>query len=190
MTITPDASHDATALTGAHVNPQANLEELPIELKLRVLKVLAGPARVLAVLRRVSRGMRDAVDAMIEDQRDTSLAAKFGRLSVLKNLLQRGHLNKAVVCKNAAEGGHLETLKWAREKKCPWNTDTCAYAAKGGHLEALQWARENGCPWGARTCAYAAWGGHLEVLKWARENGCPWSEKTREVAASKGYVGP
>ena len=156
MTITPDASHDATALTGAHVNPQANLEKLPIELKLRVLKVLAGPARVLAVLRRVSRGMRDAVDAMIEDRRDTSLAAKFGRLSVLKNLLQRGHLNKAVVCKNAAEGGHLETLQWARETGFPWDEETCENAAKGGHLEMLKWARANACPWNKDTCTYAA----------------------------------
>ena len=170
MTITPDASHDATALTGAHVNPQANLEKLPIELKLRVLKVLAGPARVLAVLRRVSRGMRDAVDAMIEDRRDTSLAAKFGRLSVLKNLLQRGHLNKAVVCKNAAEGRHLETLQWARENGCPWDARTCAWAAWRGHLEALQWARANKCPWDETTCAFAAEGGQLEVLKWARAN--------------------
>jgi len=49
-------------------------------------------------------------------------------------------------------------------------------AAKGGHLEVLKWARENGCPWDEWTCAYAAEGGHLEVLKWARENGCPWDE--------------
>ena len=163
MTITPDASHDATALTGAHVNPQANLEKLPIVLKLRVLKVLAGPARVLAVLRRVSRGMRDAVDAMIEDQRDTSLAAKFGRLSVLKNLLQRGHLNKAVVCKNAAEGGHLETLQWARENDCPWDEWTCVHAAEGGHFEILKWARANGCPWDRWTCERAAAMGYVET---------------------------
>jgi len=54
---------------------------------------------------------------------------------------------------------------------------TCAYAAEGGHLEVLKWARENGCPWDKQTCAYAAKGGHLEVLKWARENGCPWDER-------------
>ena len=56
---------------------------------------------------------------------------------------------------------------------CPWDE-----AAKGGHLEVLKWARENGCPWDVGTCACAAEGGHLEVLKWARENGCPWNEGT------------
>jgi len=117
-------------------------------------------------------------------------------------------------CANAAEGGHLEVLKWARENGCPWDERTCANAAEGGHLEVLKWARENGCPWdegrartrrgrpprgaevGARerlpvgrgrTCANAAKGGHLEVLKWARENGCPWDEgraRTRRRAAT------
>ncbi|KAL6053844.1 Ankyrin repeat-containing domain [Balamuthia mandrillaris] len=69
------------------------------------------------------------------------------------------------------KGGHLEVLKWARERGCPWDTWTCIRAAEGGHLEVLQWARERGCPWDSRTCAYAAGGGHLEVLKWAICNG-------------------
>jgi hypothetical protein len=61
------------------------------------------------------------------------------------------------------EGGHLETLKWARENGCPWDEETCADAAEGGHLETLKWAREHGCPWDELTCASAAKGGHLEV---------------------------
>ena len=59
--------------------------------------------------------------------------------------------------------------------------ETCANAAHGGHLEVLKWARENDCPWDGRTCAFAANGGHLELL--ARENGCPWDEKTGAYAA-------
>ena len=54
--------------------------------------------------------------------------------------------------RGAAEGGHLEMLKWARENGCPWDEDTCANAAKGGHLEVLKWARENDCPWDEWTC--------------------------------------
>ena len=33
---------------------------------------------------------------------------------------------------------------------------TCSYAAEGGHLEVLKWLRENGCPWNKYTCSYAA----------------------------------
>ena len=128
----------------------------------------------LARLRKVSRSMRDAVDATIEDQRDIPLAAKLGCLTALKNLLQRGHPHKWVVCKFAAEGGHLKVLKWARENGCPWDEDTCALAAEGGHLEVLMWARENGCPWDEWKCAQAAAeGGHFDVLMWLREDGSP-----------------
>ena len=139
----------------------------------------------LARLRAVSHSMRDAVDATLEDRRDTALAAKLGCLTALKNLLQRGHLDRGFVCTCAAEGGHLKVLRWAREKGCPWDESTCAKAAEGGHLEVLQWARANGCPWDDETCAYAAKRGNLELLellKWARENGCP--TRMRRMAAT------
>jgi len=64
-------------------------------------------------------------------------------------------------CYNAAYGGYLEILKWARENNCPWNEYTCTCAASGGHLETLKWARENNCPWNEFTCAY---GGYLEKI--------------------------
>ena len=82
----------------------------------------------------------------------------------------------------AAESGHMDVLKWAREKGCPWDPEEiCALAAGYGRLDMLKWARENGCPWSelARDMAYE--GGHLHVLRWAQENGCPWS---------KGALGP
>jgi hypothetical protein len=160
---------------------------LPRDIKIQIL----GRADVqdLARLRKVSRSMRDAVDATIEDQRDIPLAAKLGCLTALKNLLQRGHPHKWVVCKFAAEGGHLKVLKWASENGCSWDEDTCAFAAEGGHLEVLMWARENGCPWNWWTCANAAEGGHLEVLMWARDNGCPWNWwKCARGAAEGGHL--
>ena len=59
---------------------------------------------------------------------------------------------------------------------CEWNETTCSEAAYGGHLEVLQWARANGCEWNALTCSYAAQGGHLGMLQWARASGCPDNE--------------
>ena len=53
-----------------------------------------------------------------------------------------------------------------------WDSDTCSYAAEYGHLDVLKWARENGCEWDSWTCSNATQNGHLDVLKWARENGC------------------
>ena len=182
-----------------------------------VQKHLPDPAD-LAVLRAVSKGMRDAVDATgrkVEEFEEDD-AAERGYWNMLKCLRRRGRLHEEclvcaaaarigdlealqalrsenfpwdeLTCWHAAKGGHLETLKWARENDCPWDVMTCTGAAFGGHLEALKWLRENDCPWDDETCSHAAERGHLEILKWARESGCPWNEQTRAVAASKGYV--
>jgi len=47
----------------------------------------------------------------------------------------------------AAENGHLNILKWAREPENDYKFDmwTCFYAAKNGHLEILNWLKDNGC---------------------------------------------
>ena len=54
----------------------------------------------------------------------------------------------------------------------PWSEKTCFYA-QGGHLETLQWARANGCPWDECTCYSAAYGGHLHVLQWHTQMDVP-----------------
>jgi len=87
----------------------------------------------------------------------------------------------------AAQGGHLDTLKFARKHGCPWNWKTTAYAAGGGHLEVLKWAYvqgseesgiglvrdiwQNGDEDDNRTCECAAAKGQLEVLQWLRNSG-------------------
>ena len=103
-------------------------------------------------------------------------AARRGDFELLKWLhFDQGRPLRWRVCSEAAGGGFLGILKWARENGCGWDYKTCANAALGGHLEVLKWARENECIWNSETCANAALGGHLEVLKWARENGCIWN---------------
>ena len=51
-----------------------------------------------------------------------------------------------------------------------WTIHCCALAAEGGHLEVLKWLRFGSttayaCRGMSGTCANAAAGGHLEVLK-------------------------
>ena len=164
---------------------------LPFDVAVSLVeKHLPDPAD-LAVLRAVSKGMRDAVDATgrkLEEFEEDD-AAERGYVSTLKCLRRRGRLSdECLLCAAAARIGDLESLKALRKLDFPWDRDTCAYAAKGGHLQVLQWAHESGCPWDRTTCSAAAAGGHLEVLKWARENGCPWDEETCTNAASEGYV--
>jgi hypothetical protein len=80
-------------------------------------------------------------------------------------------------CTLAAEGGHLEVLKWLHEHHAPWDEWTGMAAAGNGnkgHLDVLKWLRQHDCPWDTLTCDCAASSGNLEVLRWAREHGCPW----------------
>lgn len=91
-------------------------------------------------------------------------------------------------CESAAEHGHLECLKFAREHGCPWHALTCSAAARNGHLDCLKYAHERGCPWDRYTCSAAAQKGHLECLTYAHEHGCPWDEWTCEWAARQGHL--
>ena len=115
-----------------------------------VEKHLPDPAD-LAVLRAVSRGMRDAVDATgrkLQEFKEDD-AVERGYVSTLTCLRRRGRLSdERLLCAAAARVGDLEALKALRRaENFPWDEGTCAYAAEGGHLEVLKWARANGCPW-------------------------------------------
>jgi hypothetical protein len=121
----------------------------------------------------------------------STIAAREGYLSLLQwgaSGPQYFHCGEETTT-NAAEGGHLEVLKWLRWHWCPWNEQLVSiHAARGGHLEMLKWTRENKCDWDARACAAAAQHGHFELLKWARENGCPWDYWTANNAAARGDI--
>ena len=71
----------------------------------------------------------------------------------------------------------LALVPGAIENGCDWDVETCANAAKGGHLEVLKWARENGCKWDEYTCQFAAEQGHIKVKDWAKENGCDFENR-------------
>ena len=116
-------------------------------------------------------------------------AAWGGHLELLKYLREKGCAWSEETCVTAANGAHLHVLKWLRECGCPWYLDImCAAAAGSGNLEIMQWVHDNGCPWNNYTCACAAAAGHLEILKWLRENGCPWDDVTCRYAATHGHL--
>jgi hypothetical protein len=56
-------------------------------------------------------------------------------------------------------------------KSSSWNKWICAVAAEYGHLEILKYARDNGCEWDASICSSVAENGHFQTLKYAHENG-------------------
>ena len=159
--------HDLSAQAGVAIS------DLPFDVTVSLFeKHLPDPAD-LAILRAVSRGMRDAVDATGRkiEAFDEGDATERGYLSTLKCLRRRGRLSdERLLCAAAASNGDLEELKALRRaENFPWDEKTCTNAAKGGHLETLKWARENGCPWNIEAVrANATNGSHLEMLEWLR----------------------
>ena len=71
------------------------------------------------------------------------------------------------LCNAACKRGYVNTLKWAREHGCDWDSYTCTVAAMNGHLNCLQWAREHGCPWNRNDClSLATSHEHSQVVDW------------------------
>ena len=117
-----------------------------------------------------------------------------GSVEILEHLKGRGYEFDEEVCKGAAQGGHLEVLKFLRglDPPCPWDEETCEMAAMEGRLDVLKFLRSQDppCPWNVQTCSEAALGGHLEVLKWLRSQDppCPWDVGTCASAAKGGHL--
>ncbi|WZN63314.1 hypothetical protein HKI87_07g48620 [Chloropicon roscoffensis] len=99
-----------------------------------------------------------------EDQTDPGVikrilyvAARQGYLQVFEKYWSQGPQEKLSqlwderTCDLAADGGHLELVKWLRAKGCPWDQSTSRSAAIAGQLEVLQWMRgqDPPCPWGS-----------------------------------------
>ena len=123
-----------------------------------------------------------------------AVAAYNGCTDILEYLYDKGFDNlfkwDNLVTSCAAMSGHLEVIKWLRERGCPWNSRTLEVAAVNGDWDILRWAHANGCPWEEDVCASAAEGGNLDMLKWLRSQDppCPWDETTCNKAAQEGQL--
>ncbi|AGO82605.1 Ankyrin repeat domain containing protein [Pandoravirus dulcis] len=92
-------------------------------------------------------------------------------------------------CDEAAENGHTDVLRYAKENGLGDDGElACRLAAAGGHVDTLRYACENGWP----TCAITSWNaaehGHLNVLKYVHESGGEWDTWTTWSALSGGYI--
>jgi len=110
-------------------------------------------------------------------------AAEGGHLEVVKWFQEVRKIDIHKVGSAAVENGQLKILKWATANGFQQSHVALKRAAASGHIETLKYSHENGCAWNEDTCAAAAKTGQLEVLKYAHENGCPWNEDTCACAA-------
>lgn len=119
----------------------------------------------------------------------TKKAARNGRLGALKWLQHVYPLNcDGKACMLAAQGGHLETLKWLNANHYPWNCHTCDAAAGNGHLACLDWAYEQQCNFTSVTLVMAAQGGHTSCVEWLLVRKCGMRPAAMEAAAAHGHL--
>ena len=64
-------------------------------------------------------------------------------------------------------------LKYCVENGCEVHAWTCAEAARKGHLECLKYLREKNVEWDERTVQFARENNHVECLNYALANNCP-----------------
>ena len=107
-------------------------------------------------------------------------AAEHGNLEMVKYCVANECPIDEMACAWAADGGHLEVLKYLREEaKAPWGEYTATWAAENGHLHILEYLVERKfVEYVEYACEYAAKFGHLDCLKYLRETAkAPWDEE-------------
>ena len=113
------------------------------------------------------------------NERTINAAAYQGNLEMVKYCVANECPIDDVACAYAADGGHLEVLKYLREEaKAPWDSETAAWAAENGHLHILEYLVERKYDqFDEDACRDAAKNGHLDCLKYLHETAkAPWDE--------------
>jgi hypothetical protein len=102
----------------------------------------------------------------------TQFAGSFRVFATIK------HLRKSMPSTWLADSARwvdLQLMKYLRRKGHAWGRE-CFFAADGGHLECLKFAHEGGCSLSDRdncACWAALQNGSTECIMYAHKNGCP-----------------
>lgn len=149
-------------------------------------------------------------------EKTCALAARHGRLDILKYLRSKGCAWSVKTFQHAVIGGHMHVMEWLWINRCPYSIIVPLMASRMGRLDLLQWLdernyrvlitqvmtpairadhmpiihwmRSNGVPFPYDACTAAAQSGRLNVLQWLRSEGCAWDFNVCNVAASMGHL--
>ena len=70
--------------------------------------------------------------------------------------------------------------------ECLWDYNTTAAAAEGGHLDCVKFLIFNSCPWSVHTPLNALKEGHLEIFEFCYYFDCPIGERVTNAVLKKG----
>ena len=126
-----------------------------------------------------------------DEPRFCSLVAKTNKLELLKWVREEKKCDwDEWTINRAAEQGNLEMVKYCVANECPINMNACAYAAQGGHLEVLKYLHEEvKAPLNSLTASFAALNGHLHILEYLVEREYDeYNEGACTFAAMNGHL--
>jgi hypothetical protein len=118
------------------------------------------------------------------------VAARQGNLEMVKYCVANDCPIDGRACAWAADGGHLEILKYLHEEvKAPWDDCTASSAAHNGHLHILEYLVERKYDqYDTWACKFAAMNGHLNCLKYLHETAkAPWDDWSVFYAHEKNH---
>jgi hypothetical protein len=115
------------------------------------------------------------------------MMARGGHLKLLKSL-NPFRLDHCVAI-SAAEGGHLDVLKYLKSIDSRWDERTCRVAAKERHFDVLVYAINEGCPCDSSVIIWAVYHGDLKMLQWAINKGCIYDQTDiTNIATRRGHT--
>jgi len=106
-----------------------------------------------------------------------------GDIAIFKYLYGLG-IRANYLCNIAAKYGKLHMLKYLRETGHEWDINAAYFAAGAGSLKCLQYCYENGLNFPVRTCKAASNGGHFDCLEYAHKHGAPITADTCKYAGT------
>lgn len=106
-------------------------------------------------------------------------AARLGQFEILEWLYRKGYKLSLRYYRDFAKQGRFDILKFLIENDGDIIMDWRVYigAAEGGHLEILKWLKSHGCYFDCCIYAYAARSGNLEMVKWLKENNIKYPQQ-------------
>ena len=125
------------------------------------------------------------------NERTIDAAVRQGNLEMVKYCVANECPINMNACAYAAQGGHLEVLKYLHEEvKAPWTSGTASFAAESAQLHILEYLFERKYDkYSTGACAYAAKNGHLDCLKYVHETAkAPWDEDAVQGAHKKNHT--
>ncbi|AGO85109.1 Ankyrin repeat domain containing protein [Pandoravirus salinus] len=185
-------THDETAKD--HDGPPEAIDGLPDEILAHVFALLPCLCLSLAARLVCRRWHAVATDAAavgrplcctaprahyLSQRQDGVLvrAAIFGHIDCMRYARERGHPWTPAVPQVAAKGGHLSCLQYAADGGCPVSPPLTALAAESGNLACVRFAHQWTRKWDSTTCANAVIFG-VDFLHKVRALGCPWGKGT------------